>query len=208
MTSNRRLLMDNKDYYKILGVEKSASADELKRAYRKLAHQHHPDKDGGNEAKFKELNEAYQVLSDPQKRSQYDQFGSAEGNPFGGGGYEREGFSGFSGFSAQDGPASGWGDIFDTIFGQAFSQVQTEISINLTSALLGEKIELQTSNGENITLDIPSGTADGTTFRFRGKGHAYKRGRGDLLVTVRVKLPRKLSREQRELFEQLRNTGI
>ena len=83
-----------KDYYKILGVTKNASEEEIKKAFRKLAHQHHPDKAGGNEQKFKEINEAYQVLSDRQKRARYDQFGSAEP---------------FPGFSAGGGPASGWG---------------------------------------------------------------------------------------------------
>ena len=98
-----------KDYYTILGVGKNANADEIKRAYRKLAHQHHPDKKGGDEKKFKEINEAYQVLGDTQKRKQYDQFGTS-------------GSSGFSGFSGGD--ASGWdfgdagnlGDIFEEIF--------------------------------------------------------------------------------------------
>ncbi|MBI4779616.1 DnaJ domain-containing protein, partial [Candidatus Falkowbacteria bacterium] len=69
--------MMNKDYYKVLGVDKGASPEEIKKAFRKLAHEHHPDKKSGDEAKFKELNEAYQVLSDSKKRSQYDQFGSA-----------------------------------------------------------------------------------------------------------------------------------
>ena len=82
-----------KDYYTILGVGKNANADEIKRAYRKLAHQHHPDKKGGDEKNFKEINEAYQVLGDTQKRKQYDQFGTS-------------GSSGFSGFSGGD--ASGW----------------------------------------------------------------------------------------------------
>ncbi len=137
------------DYYQTLGVSKSASADEIKRAYRKLAHEHHPDKKGGNEAKFKEINEAYQVLSDDKKRAQYDQFGSAGPQGFGGGG-----------FSAQGGPASGWDfsgfggginveDIFD-MFGSSFggggSRVETrgqdievELTVGLTEALLGGK---------------------------------------------------------------------
>src|SRR3990167_4626558 len=90
------------DYYQTLGVPKSASAEEIKRAYRKLAHQYHPDKGGGNEEKFKAASEAYQVLSDSQKRQQYDQYGFA--------------------FSAGGGPASGWDaedpmDIFSNIFG-------------------------------------------------------------------------------------------
>lgn len=89
------------DFYTILGVPRNASQDEVKKAYRKLAHQHHPDKQGGNEAKFKEINEAYQVLSDPRKRSQYDQFGSAFGSqgPFGGAQGPFSGFGrGFDGF--------------------------------------------------------------------------------------------------------------
>lgn len=81
----------NKDYYKILGIEKNATGDEVKKAYRQLAHKYHPDKEGGDEKKFKEINEAYQVLSDAQKRAQYDRFGSA-----------------FSGFSAPGGSAPGW----------------------------------------------------------------------------------------------------
>jgi len=198
----------NKDYYNILGVSKSASADEIKRAYRKLAHQHHPDKNKGEDAKFKELNEAYQVLGDEQKRAQYDQFGTTDfagggyggGNPFGG----QYGGSGFEGF----GFGGGIGDIFETMFSQAFSQVQAEVEISLTQAVLGDKIQLKTQNNDSITLDIPPGTPDGASFRFRGKGNAHKNGRGDLTITVRVNLPHRLNREQRELFEKLRQTGL
>ncbi|MBR1429416.1 MAG: molecular chaperone DnaJ [Rickettsiales bacterium] len=114
----------SKDYYAILGVSKDASADELKRAYRKLAVQNHPDKHPDEkekyEAKFKEINEAYAVLSDPQKRQQYDQFGSADGASAGGSGFG--GFGGFSGFSS----SSGFGgfdfgninDIFNSFFNE------------------------------------------------------------------------------------------
>jgi len=86
----------SKDYYNILGINKNASKEEIKRAYRKLAHKYHPDKQGGNEKKFKEINEAYQVLSNDQKKSQYDQFGST---------FDQ------SGFSNQDNQAGGWGGI-------------------------------------------------------------------------------------------------
>ena len=100
MTTQKR------DYYDILGVPKNASDDDLKKAFRKLAFQYHPDrnKESGAEEKFKEINEAYQVLSDPEKRSQYDRFGHAglSGSASGG-----DGFGGFSGF----------GDIFDSFFG-------------------------------------------------------------------------------------------
>lgn len=103
------------DPYTILGISKNATADEIKKAYRKLAHQHHPDKKGGNEAKFKEINEAYQILSDPDKKSRYDQFGyaGASGNPFGQGSgqYQNFDFSQFGGFE----------DIFDLFGRQGFN---------------------------------------------------------------------------------------
>jgi len=118
------------NYYDTLGVSKGASDDEIKKAYRKLAHKHHPDKSGGDEAKFKEINEAYQVLSDKSKRLQYDQFGqtfdqAGRSGAGGGQGFEGFDFSGFgSGFSAQGGPASGWefgGGDFEDIFSSIFS---------------------------------------------------------------------------------------
>lgn len=120
----------SKDYYQTLGVSKSASKDEIKKAFRKLAHQHHPDKKGGNEAKFKEASEAYSVLSDDAKRARYDQFGAAGvgGNGGGGqggfGGFNAQDFGGFdfSGFQGGFGQGQGGvefdlGDIFGDIFG-------------------------------------------------------------------------------------------
>ncbi len=105
------------DYYSTLGVSKSATADEIKRAYRKLAHEHHPDKgQGGNEQKFKEVSEAYQVLSDPNKRAQYDRFGSVGSGP-GAGGFNPQDFAqgfGFNGFNVEFEDAF---DIFSDIFG-------------------------------------------------------------------------------------------
>ncbi|MEK7616008.1 MAG: DnaJ domain-containing protein [Patescibacteria group bacterium] len=131
------------DYYQTLGISKTASADEIKRAYRKLAHQHHPDKTGGNEAKFKEINEAYQVLSDDKKRQQYDAYGSAGPQGFSGGGFQDfGGFSqGFGGINVED--------IFD-MFGSSFAQgfggqgvdsrgqdIEVALTITLPEALLG-----------------------------------------------------------------------
>ncbi|MBI3260983.1 J domain-containing protein [Candidatus Berkelbacteria bacterium] len=200
-----------KDYYDVLGANRSASADEIKRAYRKLAHEHHPDK-GGNHEKFKEINEAYQVLSDPQKRAQYDQFGHAGVGTGGAGGFGSRGFEGFDfgqggdGFSFSFG--GGLGDIFGDVFSQAFSQVQSELPITLTQAILGDQFDVRTNSGETLLIRIPPGTQDGTTLRFRGKGNAHRRGRGDLLLTLRVKLPQRLSREQRKLFEELKQSGL
>ncbi len=147
-----------KNYYEILGVEKGANEEEIKKAYRKLAHQYHPDKQGGDEAKFKEINEAYQVLSDKQKRAQYDQFGSTfegAGGP-GAGGFGGFDFSGFSGFG---GGANGFnfegdlGDIFGDIFGggqrgggrrqERGSDIAVDIEISLEDALDGVEKEIK-----------------------------------------------------------------
>ncbi|MCX6716591.1 MAG: DnaJ domain-containing protein [Candidatus Taylorbacteria bacterium] len=118
-----------KDYYKILGVDKSASKDDVKKAFRKLAHEYHPDKKGGNDAKFKEISEAYSVLGDDAKRKQFDTFGSAGPgfNPNNGaGGFNAQDFNGFdfsgftqSGFGGQNGQGFEFdlGDIFGEFFG-------------------------------------------------------------------------------------------
>jgi molecular chaperone DnaJ len=129
--------MSKKDFYSVLGVARSASADEIKKAYRKLAMQHHPDKNPGNkkaEEKFKEISEAYDVLSDEKKREAYDrfghagsQFGGAGGNPFGEGGPFAGGFGG--GFRPGGGPGGfggggpGGGDPFQDIFGDVFGDI-------------------------------------------------------------------------------------
>src|SRR6478609_8719120 len=121
MTSGK--FMPKRDYYEVLGVSKNASDDEIKKSFRRLAIQYHPDKEGGNEEKFKEVNEAYEVLKDDKKRQRYDQFGHAGvgssaasdgGNPFGGG------FGGFGGQGQEvhfDFGDLGLGDIFGSFFG-------------------------------------------------------------------------------------------
>jgi len=112
-----------KDYYKTLGVDKTASEAEIKKAFRKLAHQHHPDKANGNADKFKEINEAYQVLSNKEKRQNYDQFGQAfdgasGGNPFGYGSPFGQGNMGGFDFSGQNMDFD-LGDLFGQFFGES-----------------------------------------------------------------------------------------
>jgi molecular chaperone DnaJ len=137
-----------KDYYKLLGVAKGASSEEIKKAYRKLAHEHHPDKKGGNEAKFKEINEAYQVLGDQKKRENYDRFGTAEPGGFGGG----PGGGGFGGFQWAQGGQGGFdgmdmgdlGDIFETFFGGGMGGQQRRRTVTHGSDLeTGQEISLE-----------------------------------------------------------------
>jgi len=201
-----------RDYYDILGVSKSASADEIKKAYRRLALKYHPDRNGNKnpeaEKKFKEANEAYQVLSNPEKRKQYDQFGrtfdqaGGGGGGFGGGqgGFDFSDF-GFSGFGG-GGFGGGLGDIFEEFFGAQFAQVQAQMNISPAQAVLGDKVRVNI-DGENLEINIPAGTQDGTTFRFPGKGKAYRSKKGDLLLTIKIQMPKRVSKEQRELYEKL-----
>jgi len=357
MSSNT--LHMSKDYYKILGVEKGASQDEIKKAFRKVAHQYHPDKKDGDEVKFKEANEAYQVLSDEKKRASYDRFGSSGSNPFGG--QQHAGFGGFG----QGGASFDFGDIdLGDIFGSGFGggrraqrkgeDLQTRItlsfkesvfgvtkSINLehmvmcdtcegsgakdktkvktcshcegrgkvqsqmmgifttvtecprclgrgnvpqescsrcngsgvmrkketvevtipsgiqhgdtlrvkgkgnaiengiagdlfiqimvepdkvfkrrgldlivertlkiSEAVLGTQQHLTLLDGKDIEFSVPEGTRDGTTLRIRNKGIEAGSTKGDILVLVSIEIPKKLSKKQRELFENMQKEGL
>lgn len=184
------------DYYSLLGVPKSATADDLKRAFRKKAHELHPDK-GGDADKFKKVNEAYQVLSDSQKRQQYDRFGTADPQ----GGFSG-GFEGFEGFNFSGG-FGGFNDIFSDMFASAMANVQAEVQISIPQAVLGDKFELRVGS-DKISLEIPPGSQDGQQVVFRGKGKSYRSGRGDLTIILRVVIPRRLSRRERELYEELK----
>lgn len=129
-----------KDYYKILGVEKGASAEDIKKAFRKLAHKHHPDK-GGDEAKFKEANEAYQILSDEKKRAEYDTYGQVGG---GFSGAQQGGFSGFEGFGNQGFDGVDLNDIFGDFFGGGRQQqvrrghdISVDIELTFAESIFG-----------------------------------------------------------------------
>ena len=167
-------MAEKRDYYEVLGVSKGASEDELKKAYRKLAKENHPDLHPGDkecEARFKEINEAYEVLSDPDKRAKYDQFGHAAFDPsqgFGGGG----GFGGFEGFG-------GFGDIFSDIFGGGFGfgggggrnpnaprkgdNLRATVNIKFEEAAFGVKKDVFVSKIEQCPDCKGTGCAEGTT---------------------------------------------
>lgn len=302
--------MEYKDYYKILGVDKGASEAEIKAAFRRLAKQFHPDKNPGNkkaEEKFKEVNEAYEVLGDPSKRAKYDQLGAqwAQYQQYGGDprGFDWSRWSAspggaFSGdLSDLFGDAGGFSDFFNMIFGMGGASagrsargrprsqsdeytveitleealtgttrrlrkgqrsldvrippgarngtkvriagegsprfdgsksdlylvtkliahprfklrdegpdLQTDLKIDLYTAVLGGEVRMPTLDGSDILLTIPSGSASGQTIRLRGKGLPKLREpheRGDLYAVVQVQVPQNLSREERELFEKL-----
>jgi curved DNA-binding protein len=303
--------MEYKDYYKILGVEKTASEEDIKRSYRKLAMKYHPDHNPGNkpsEEKFKEINEAYEVLKDREKRARYDQLGDSYhrwqqmgGSP---GGFNWDQWTQTSGggrtvrVDVEDlfGSMGGFSDFFSSIFGGMGNQemrqtsrrarkpatyehpvqitlneayhganrmlsvdgrrldgkippgaqtgtkvrlrgvgppgpdgqkgdlylvievlpdphferkendLNTEISIDLYTAVLGGQARVPTLSGE-VMLTIPPGTQPGQKFRLTGRGMPKLRSPqsfGDLLVTIKVQLPRQLNENQRALFEQLR----
>lgn len=284
-----------RDYYEILGVDKNAAQAEIKKAYRKLALKYHPDKSDAEDAeeKFKEINEAYQILSDEKKRQTYDQFGHAAfsgaggmgGGPFTGGSrsgpftytYRTTGENPFEGFDFAD-PF----EIFDTFFGGGFSSggfsrrarrpryslkigfmdavkgitkeieidgekhkikipagaddgtrirfddfdisvdvrphprfkregydVYADEKIDFSTAALGGNKQVKTLDGK-LNLKIRPGTQSGTLVRLRGEGMPHLRtgGRGDLYIRLKIKVPEKLSREQKRLLKELEETGV
>lgn len=200
-----------KDYYDVLEISKKATQEDIKKAYRKLAREHHPDMAKENdkaaaEARFKEINEAYQVLSDPQKRQMYDQYG------------HRANFNGTSGFNNQ----GNWGpfnytytsqgenpfgdanfdpfDIFESIFGsRGFGNARRprkgknlyyELRISFADAVKGLEKEINAESGR-MHIKIPKGVRDGSEIRFEGKGMPLEGfPNGDLYLTVRYSSPR------------------
>ena len=202
--------MDYIDYYKVLGLDKNATADDIKRAYRKLARKHHPDlnpNDAEAVKKFQQINEAHEVLSDAEKRKKYDQYGAnwknaeqfeqanqqqrqraTTGNPFGEA-YEEH-------FTYSDG--SDFSDFFSQMFGGATrgSQSKTrfrgqdyraEVKLNLTAAYKTHQ-QTFTVNGKNIRITVPAGIQNGQEIKIRGYGTAGTNGgpNGDLYITFHI----------------------
>ena len=208
----------DKDFYATLGVSKDASDADVKKAYRKLARTHHPDQNPGDEAaekKFKEISEAYAVLSDPQERQEYDAIRAMGGGArfsapggAGGGGFE-DVFGGMFGGgggprTTQSGPDLS--DLFSGMFGGAAGQTggfgdagyprprptkgadrTATTTISFRGSIQGTTVSLRAPDGETIEVKIPKGIRDGQKVRARGKGSPGAAGRGDLLVTVHVR---------------------
>ncbi len=186
--------MAKRDYYEVLGVGKDASADEIKKAFRRAAVQHHPDKEGGDETKFKEVNEAYEVLKDPSKRQRYDQFGHAgvgssaasDGNPFGGG------YGGGGQGAHFDFGDLGFGDIFENFFGGGAGRtkqqqrrgrdVETRVEVSFEDAIFGTEVPL------SMNIDDTCSHCKGTTVE---PGHSLKtcptcQGSGQTVTVART----------------------
>lgn len=215
------------DYYHILGVKRDATEKEIKRAYRKLARQYHPDVNPGDktaEDRFKEINEAHDVLSDPKKRSQYDQFGGQYQE------WQRMGGQGDMPFGQQrqrgnpnvqyefHGENSPYDSIFDSIFGGGTRgrqqqrqapikgrNIEQEAVITLEEAYTGT-IRHFNRDGRRLSVDIPPGVKTGNKVRVKGKGDAgYAGGEpGDLLIVVRVKDQSRYQRDGDDLHQEIK----
>jgi molecular chaperone DnaJ len=209
----------DKDFYKILGIAKDASDADIKKAYRKLARQYHPDTNSGDaasEKKFKDISEAYSVLSDPEERQQYDAIramgGGARFAPHGAGSTANGGFEDLfgglftggggrhsGGFSTAGGIPPEFADLFGGGFGgaggpagyqrapQKGADRTATTSISFAGSIRGTTIGLREPDGEVIDVRVPAGIKDGQKVRVRGKGQYGPAGNGDLMVTVNVK---------------------
>lgn len=183
-----------KDFYSILGVPKNASADEIKKAYRKLAHQYHPDKGGGSDEKFKEINEAYQVLGDEKKRKQYDRFGENFANAGGFNGFQwGDIFGGENGgvkFDFGEGADFDLGDIFENVFGfgggretkrKRGKDIVLELSIPFEESILGGKESIELTRNTRCVRCSGQGGEPGTKMRqctqCGGKGYRERQER-------------------------------
>jgi len=216
----------SKSLYETLDVASDASAEEVKKAYRRLARKYHPDinKDSGAEEKFKEINAAYEILSDAQKRQQYDQYGdsmfggqnfhdfaNAQGGAnlddilrsiFGGGGGGFGGFSGsrgggFGGFGGSGFGGGGFGG-----FSEPDLDVSAKIIIPFNVAILGGKHSLSYNN-ENFDVKIPAGIKNGEKMRVKEKGKSFQGQKGDLLLSVEVATSPEYTREGDDLVKTI-----
>lgn len=205
----------SKSLYQTLDVSENASQDEIKKSYRRLARKYHPDLNKTKEAeeKFKEINAAYEILSDEEKRRQYDQFGD---NMFGG--------QNFSDFARSRSASEDLDDILSSIFGrggfsQRFSQnsqgfsgfnfsnfahedldITTTLNVSVLDTLLGNKKQVSINN-ETFSLKIPIGVEEGEKIRVRNKGKMGRTGRGDLLLQIHIEEDEIYRREKDDIIQ-------
>lgn len=218
--------MEYKDYYKLLGVERTADEKEIKRAFRKLAVKYHPDKNPGDkqaEDRFKEINEAYEVLSDPAKRAKYDQLGSSyqDWQRMGGqpGGFDwSQWTSGPGGMRVEVGDLNdlfggGFSDFFTTIFGgvgasgQGFAgrgagrgrDLEQAVPISLAEAYRGAKRTVQRGR-KRLEVKVPAGAQTGTRVRIAGQGEGSRSQAGDLYLVVEVEPDVRFERKGDDLY--------
>lgn len=207
-----------KDFYKVLGVSKDVSDSDLKKTYRKLARKYHPDSNPGDkaaESKFKEISEAYSVLSDPEQRAEYDQLralgaGAPRFTAGGGANGFEDVFGGMFGAGGRGQRSTFTGADFDDLFGSMFGgggfgtstggyrgyggptkgrNVNATTTLDFRTAISGDTVRLQGANGKPINVRIPAGVADGQKIRLKGKGEPSPDGGepGDLTITVTVR---------------------
>lgn len=221
--------MEYKDYYKVLGVERTATADQIKKAYRKLAVKYHPDKNPDNkksEDRFKEISEAYEVIGNAEKRKKYDELGANWKQ------YEQQGFGGFGGGrrSSQGGRQTGFGDyfsggqgdfsdFFEAFFGGSYGgggarssgrarpkgqDLNAELNLSLSEAYQGTERMLQLGE-QRIRLKIKQGVRHGQTLRMKGKGQQSPYGGepGDLLIKIAISQQQGIQRDGDDLIQEL-----
>lgn len=220
-----------KDYYKVLGVDRNASSKEIKQAFRRLAKQYHPDTNPDNpeaETKFKEVNEAYEILNDEEKRKMYDQFGAdysrfqgfqgANTQGYGPGGFRDTGGSRF--YTNVDVDDSAFGDLFEQIFGgfgrgsrtrtqqqtpQVGRDMEHSITISLREAYEGTTRQIRKGN-RRINVSIPAGASTGTKVRLVGEGEPSMFGggkAGDLYLVVQVENDSQFKRDGNDLHVEV-----
>lgn len=220
------------DYYKILGLDKSASQNDIKKAYRKLARKYHPDlnpNDTTAQKKFQQINEAHEVLIDPEKRKKYDKYGKdwkhseeferaqaqQQGQrQYSGGGFGSGGFAG--GFGGAESFGQGdFSDFFESMFGGAAGSgrrtarfrgqdFNAELHLNLSDVYTSKKQTI-TVNGKNIRLSIPAGVENGQTIKIKGYGGEGMNGgpKGDLFITFVINNDTSFKREGKDLYKDV-----
>ena len=204
------------DYYQTLGVQPTANADEIKKAYRSLANKHHPDKEGGDQAKFKDISVAYDTLSNPQKKAEYDQMRAGGGNyrfhtgnmddfasMFGGG---------FDPFGHRSNP---FGDIFGQRAGiRRNRDLNIQCQVSLLDSFIGKQLEanyrLPSGKTQTVVINVPAGIEHGATIRYAGLGDDSHPSlqRGDLNVTILVMPDPKFRREGNDLYTTIEISPI